>query len=158
MNSAASCPDPTHQPYATLFLAPEAGTEMRRRARRAYPQECCGFLLGTSGKVAAIRPAPNSLSGDRRFGFHIDAAEVRDAWLSARRQNMDILGTYHSHPGGDVRPSEQDRQSGWELQVIASIAPPFATHDGDVLSIHLNAWRTRLAEIREVKLVEGDAS
>ena len=78
----------------------------------AYPHECCGFLLGrTSGEgndIRALWEAENRHGDDRRRRYQITPADYRTADHEARRQGLDVVGFYHSHPDHPARPSPTD--------------------------------------------------
>jgi proteasome lid subunit RPN8/RPN11 len=73
----------------------------------------CGVLLGRAadGAVAveAILPTRNAFAGPG--GFVIPDAELRRASLAARRLDLEVVGIYHGHPGGDVALSLGDRDA-----------------------------------------------
>lgn len=80
-------------------------------AREAYPEECCGFLLGTLGEpkaVRATRRAANVAPEDRPRRYAIDPRELLAADREASRAGQEILGFYHSHPDHPARPSDFD--------------------------------------------------
>lgn len=96
---------------------------IRDEARLGYPHECCGLLLGRfehQGRVAVEAwPAPNEWTpaivlaedeevhslGDR---FYISPEAYLRAQRAAMRQNMDVVGCYHSHPDDRAWPSPRD--------------------------------------------------
>ena len=63
----------------TLRLASRHLLALRRRSEEAYPEECCGFLLGRPHKgvkeVAAVRPSANAAESgpDRRYRIPAEA-------------------------------------------------------------------------------------
>ena len=77
-------------------------------AARAAPEECCGILLGRDGLIEETRPAPN-VAPDPLRRFEIDPQALVDAHRAARGNGPQILGYYHSHPGGSAEPSATDR-------------------------------------------------
>ncbi len=80
-------------------------------ARDAYPEECCGFLLGTPGepkKVLEVRPAKNVVETNRQRRYVIDPREILAAERDASRAGREILGFYHSHPNHPAAPSDFD--------------------------------------------------
>lgn len=84
---------------------------IEEHAREAYPEECCGFLLGTHGEpkaVKATRRAANVAPEDRPRRYAIDPRELLAADREASRAGQEILGFYHSHPDHPARPSEFD--------------------------------------------------
>lgn len=94
-----------------LTLAERHLEAIRRRARRAYPRECCGLLLGeaTSGgaRVCAALPARNLDAAPRR-GYFIDPRALLRGHRAARRHRLEVVGYYHSHPDAPPSPSRRD--------------------------------------------------
>ncbi|NJL49456.1 MAG: M67 family metallopeptidase [Leptolyngbyaceae cyanobacterium SM2_5_2] len=70
--------------------------------------------------------------GDR---YWIDPATLLEVQRSARQQDLDIIGIYHSHPDHPAVPSECDRRLAWPVYSYLIIA---VSH-GQV--IDLNSWR-----------------
>jgi len=69
--------------------------------------EACGLMLG-SGPVEAVVPARN-VAATPENAFEIDPATLFAAIRNERAGGPRIIGYYHSHPNGDVRPSARDR-------------------------------------------------
>ena len=95
-----------------MLTLPERHLEaIRRRARRAYPAECCGLLLGEAGpggaRVVAALPARNLDPAPGR-GYFIDPRALLRGHLAARRHRLEVLGYYHSHPDAPPAPSRRD--------------------------------------------------
>ncbi len=96
----------------------------------AYPNECCGALLGTAGDdgakaVRALLPLDNRREGEAaRTRFLVTAEDYRWAEQQARQQGLDIVGFYHSHPDHPARPSEFDREHAlpWYSYVIVRVS------------------------------------
>jgi proteasome lid subunit RPN8/RPN11 len=99
----------------------EWNAEERRRAesaaRAAWPEECCGILLGRRRGAGAVvqraQPVANVRAEDRRRGYEIDPHDLVSAQRRGRRQGLEIVGFYHSHPDGARRPSREDARSAW---------------------------------------------
>lgn len=91
----------------TLEVTSGAIATLLAEAARAAPLECCGLLLGTPGKVSAVRPAAN-VAADPAVRFEIDPAELFAAHRAERGGGPAIVGYFHSHPGGHPRPSAVD--------------------------------------------------
>lgn len=92
----------------------------------AFPVECCGLMEGVANgeaaQILAIHPARNIAPASDRFEIH---PEDHFAALRAARANGHaIVGCYHSHPGGQARPSEIDRLGGGEENFVWLIAAP----------------------------------
>jgi len=98
-------------------------------ARRAHPMEACGLLLGHRG-LTQIRVAELSLSPSPRprqaLGrFELDALHLVQSEDRARSRGMQLLGLWHSHPGGPAVPSAADLRGavrGWSY-VILGLGP-----------------------------------
>ncbi|MEE9235562.1 MAG: M67 family metallopeptidase, partial [Candidatus Acidoferrales bacterium] len=92
--------------------------EIRRHGARAYPNECCGAMLGVvNGEIKEVRELlslDNRREGEAaRTRFLITADDYRLAEKTARQKELEILGFYHSHPDHPARPSEFDREHAW---------------------------------------------
>jgi proteasome lid subunit RPN8/RPN11 len=85
-------------------------------ASSTYPEECCGFLLGTDSVPRTIRralSAKNTNRCSRKNRFNIDPMELVRADEEARRANLELIGIYHSHPDAPAQPSQVDLENAW---------------------------------------------
>jgi proteasome lid subunit RPN8/RPN11 len=100
-----------------LAIAPRQMVAIRRHSASAYPEECCGFLLGHSSGgrtvVERVLPAMNERSESRSNRFLIRPETVLAAQREANAAKLDIVGYYHSHPDHPAEPSETDRAHAW---------------------------------------------
>jgi proteasome lid subunit RPN8/RPN11 len=100
---------------------------------RAYPNECCGVILGSkvddAKRVRELAPIANlrhdrarsqellPLADPKRESelnrFLMDPKELLRIEKDARARGLDIVGYYHSHPDHPARPSEYDREHAW---------------------------------------------
>jgi len=90
-------------------------------ARDAWPDECCGLLVGTAVAIELACPARN-LHAESRTRYLVDPADHFAAIRSARAIGLEVVGAYHSHPAGRPRPSATDcaeAQAGAFVYVIA---------------------------------------
>lgn len=99
---------------------------IQEHARAAYPEECCGFLLGHSGaprRIAESRRARNAATENRARRYMVDLLELLHADDDARRKSLELIGIYHSHPDHPAAPSEYDRSraASWLSYVIVSV-------------------------------------
>lgn len=97
-----------------LYLEPNARKQIIDDAIRTFPDECCGFLLGTEhGEdriIEKILIVENAKDGDKRRRFEITARDYLIAEDTAFARDLTLLGVYHSHPNHPSIPSEQDRK------------------------------------------------
>lgn len=96
----------------TLQLPRAIYGALRAHGEEAYPEECCGALLGrVAGDgwqiVAALR-AQNASTAQRRGHYEIAPAELVRIAREARRQGLEIVGFYHSHPDARAHWSATD--------------------------------------------------
>ena len=90
--------------------------QIQQEGVAAYPNECCGILIGThvdapgSRAVERIVPMPNTFDPQERYHrFTIDPLTLAKAEDNAAKQGKAVIGFYHSHPDHPARPSEYDR-------------------------------------------------
>lgn len=91
--------------------------EIRRHGEAAYPAECCGALvgraLGDGGKeVVRLAPAVNRRTDDPHR-YLIAPDDLRRLEAEARRESLEVVGYYHSHPDHPARPSAFDTEHAW---------------------------------------------
>lgn len=100
-----------------LTLSPGDLEAVRRHAETSYPDECCGFLIGTtdgtSTAVERVLSAGNERQESRHNRYLISPETVLAAHKEARTLGLDVIGYYHSHPDHPARPSEFDREHAW---------------------------------------------
>lgn len=96
-----------------ITIEPNTRDLMIRDAVRAFPDECCGFLLGTeqggTRSVTDILVVDNAREGDKRRRFEISPKDYLKAERYAAEKDLSLLSVYHSHPKHPAIPSEHDR-------------------------------------------------
>lgn len=99
---------------ARLILPAPCHEAIARHAERAFPEECCGTLLGRDEDdgtrvIVDVLPVENTKGEERERRYLIEPRALLDAERDARRRGLDVVGIYHSHPNHPSRPSEFDR-------------------------------------------------
>lgn len=82
-------------------------------ARRGYPHEVCGVLVGQRAAevtVEAVIPVTNREREAPRVRYQIAPEDLLRIQRESRESRQDIVGFYHSHPDHPARPSETDRR------------------------------------------------
>jgi proteasome lid subunit RPN8/RPN11 len=107
-----------------IVLTPTTRDAIQEAGRQSYPDECCGLLLGrfVDGQRVALDAWPvanewttdigltdNESEHSLRDRFYIPPQAYLQAQRAAARQDMQIVGCYHSHPDDRAWPSERDR-------------------------------------------------
>lgn len=80
--------------------------ELIEQAKKEAPNESCGYLLGTGEEVTQNYPMENIDHSPEHFSF--EPREQFAAVRYARKQNLQILANWHSHPASPSRPSQED--------------------------------------------------
>jgi proteasome lid subunit RPN8/RPN11 len=95
------------------LVIPRAVVEqIEREGVTAYPNECCGLLVGTIEPrlVERIVPMPNAFDPVERYHrFSIDPLTMARVEEEAANAGKAVIGFFHSHPDHPARPSEYDR-------------------------------------------------
>jgi proteasome lid subunit RPN8/RPN11 len=125
---------------------------MTLHAEGGYPNEICGVLLGK--EIDGTRVIMNSMPVENTFGaeeqyhrFLITPQAMFAAEKLARRDRMDVLGVYHSHPNASASPSQYDAEhaawTAWTYVILSVQGGKVA----DVKGWHLKDDRTGFDEI-----------
>lgn len=95
-----------------LRISEADSSAMRAHAEQAYPQECCGVLLGRGhdgvNAVVEIRQTENACQDAPNTRYKIAPEDLVALQKYARERNLEIIGFYHSHPDHSSRWSETD--------------------------------------------------
>jgi proteasome lid subunit RPN8/RPN11 len=143
-----------------LTITSEQLEQLQHHGIACFPEECCGVLLGQNATVLQICPTQNSWTADlaiapesspelapnqssttsRLNRFAIAPRELLQIQKTARTQQLQIIGIYHSHPNHPAIPSEYDRAIAWDCYsyLIMSVQ---ATQVVDSRSWRLNGDR-----------------
>lgn len=69
-------------------------------SRDMYPREFGAILRAEEGVITEILLVPGTVSGERHAIFQLHMLPA----------DFSVVGTVHSHPSGDFRPSDEDRR------------------------------------------------
>ena len=90
--------------------------DIRRYGEAAYPAECCGALAGRvqggDKDVVRLAPAVNRRTDDPHR-YLIAPDDLRRLEAGLKREGLEIVGYYHSHPDHPAVPSAFDTQHAW---------------------------------------------
>src|SRR5260221_14424701 len=100
-----------------LVLSPELHRHIEQEGAAAFPNECCGILIGKDlkdarGELRLVRKlveGKNAFEADEQYHrFSIDPRAQLKAEREAAAEGLTVLGFYHSHPNHPARPSDYD--------------------------------------------------
>src|SRR5215467_11543616 len=110
-----------------IRIQTEPWSAMVAHARRTYPNECCGAMLGTmdgeAKKVRAAMELENAFEGAQAAHYELRPEDLLAADRAARDRGMDLIGIYHSHPDCDAYFSTTDLKNScpWYSFVVLSV-------------------------------------
>lgn len=105
----------------TVVIAPNLLCEIVAAALRRFPEEACGLLVGrTQGDAQSITEVHESrnVALEPRRAFEVDPSLRLRLQRQTRGSGTGVIGVFHSHPGGDPSPSDTDRASIWEPDLV----------------------------------------
>jgi [CysO sulfur-carrier protein]-S-L-cysteine hydrolase len=85
-------------------------------ALRELPNEACGYLAGSGGVISQSYQLTNMDHSPEHFTF--DPAEQFAAVKKARKEGLEILANYHSHPQTPARPSLEDIRLAYDPAIL----------------------------------------
>jgi proteasome lid subunit RPN8/RPN11 len=127
---------------SVLVLSSAIAEHIEREGVAAYPNECCGILVGRDVVdqriVEKLIPMKNVFdAGEQYHRFSIDPLALARADEDAGKDGRTVVGFYHSHPDHPARPSEYDRTH----------VPPWSFYSHVIVAIHdrkpvdMTCWR-----------------
>jgi proteasome lid subunit RPN8/RPN11 len=120
--------------------------QVRAHARRDLPNECCGLLVGEAARVHRAVESTNLRASPTRY--LVDPAAHFAARRDARREGLEVVGAYHSHPDAPPLPSATDLREAHEIGFIYLVISPLQAGPDDV-----RAWRAGAGCFEPVELV-----
>lgn len=106
----------------------QAWEVMVRHAEATYPVECCGIMIGSIDgdrkRVVEARALENAYTGGQEDRYEIRPTDLLQADREARKQGLDVIGIFHSHPDCAAYFSKTDLENScpWYSFVVLSVA------------------------------------
>ena len=100
---------------------------IKKHAAEIFPYEACGGLLGKiEGEnkiIVKAYPAENRYGKITWDSFEIEPKDILEMDKFYMKENLDILGFYHTHPNHPAIPSNFDVNASWPFYsyVILSV-------------------------------------
>ena len=103
-----------------LLLPTQLLADMIAQAQAELPYECCGMLAGRveggAGIVEARYPLVNAAASP--VEYLSDPQSMFEADRARRRDGLEFLAVYHSHPTSEPIPSRTDRERNYSEDVV----------------------------------------
>lgn len=119
---------------------------MIEHAKKNYPQEACGLLVG-AGSATRFIPMINVLASSS--AYEMDPGSLINTFRDLRTTGEELIAIYHSHPHGPARPSKSDIERAYypeAAHLIVSLADrespqaaAFRILEGNILEIEVHA-------------------
>jgi len=77
------------------------------QAKKGKPSEVCGILVGKGSKVLKLYEMDNT-SDNPRLCYFMNPKEQIEVFKDMRKQNLELVAIYHSHPDTEAYPSKRD--------------------------------------------------
>ncbi|MDR1633286.1 MAG: M67 family metallopeptidase [Dysgonamonadaceae bacterium] len=110
------------------------------------PDEACGLLAGHGNQVVKQYPLTNIDHSPEHFSF--DPKEQFAVLREARKQGLQIVANYHSHPETPARPSEEDIRLAFDPNIAY-----FILSLQDVENPVLKAFSIREGIVEPIKII-----
>jgi len=110
-----------------IRIEQDAWTLMADHAKKTYPNECCGAMLGKmEGGQKVVTEAlviENAFTGEQGARYEIRPEDLIAADKAARSRGLDLIGIFHSHPDCDAYFSKTDLENScpWYSFVVISV-------------------------------------
>jgi proteasome lid subunit RPN8/RPN11 len=129
----------------TMTMTGGVEAAIRRHGAETYPHECCGALVGQSGRVTDVVALPNTTEEGPRRRFLVRPSDYREAERRASELGGELLGFYHSHPDHPARPSQYDLDHAWPTfaYIIVSVigsATDSSRQSGEAATADMTVW------------------
>ncbi|MDO7252730.1 M67 family metallopeptidase [Helicobacter cappadocius] len=87
--------------------------ELINYAKLHSPKECCGYFFGfrdTSNNQNIVKQIfkMNNIHENPKDFFMFSPQEQLDALIKCKKENLEIIGIFHSHPHSKAYPSNED--------------------------------------------------
>jgi len=128
-----------------MIITKEALTEIIEHAD-GKSFEVCGLLAGTDSRVSKVYRMTNT-DDKPEAGYFMDPREQLKVMKEIRRQGLEFLGIYHSHPKSMAYPSPRDVEQAFYSEVGYLIVSLLQKEP------EVRAFKIEAGKIREEKIV-----
>jgi proteasome lid subunit RPN8/RPN11 len=100
-----------------LIISKENLAIIKKHAAEIFPYEACGAMLGiidgNNKKITKVFPAQNKYRKIAWDAFEIEPKALLEIDKLSRKENIEVIGFYHSHPNHPAVPSSADINASW---------------------------------------------
>jgi proteasome lid subunit RPN8/RPN11 len=117
-------------------------------AKGDLPNEACGYLAGKDGLITVSYALTNIDHSPEHFTF--DQAEQFATIKKARKEGLEIIANYHSHPVTPARPSVEDIRLAFDPDIYYFIIS-LAASEVDVKAFRIVSGNVKKVELHIAK-------
>ncbi len=141
-----------------IVLPPPLLKQIVEAAESAFPEECCGLIVGrwqAPDRLLASRlvESDNIVGDDRRRRFEVDPRVRLRVEKEVRGGPDRVIGVYHSHPGHRAQPSARDLAMVFEPDLVWLIT---SVIDGQAVHTTAHALDAAGSQFHEIPLRTDD--
>lgn len=125
-----------------LILSPSHLSQIIAHLKAGKPNEACGLLAGQNGRVTKVYLMANAAGSPVRYSMEPEA--LIQVIEEIEERGWDLVGIFHSHPGGPLSPSATDIAEAYYPDSAYVICAPDAA----------GRWQAKAFEIREGRVRE----
>lgn len=100
-----------------VTISDEAFSSILEQATADAPIESCGYLLGPDKETATVNFKMTNIDHSSEH-FSFDPKEQFVAINYARKNGLQVVGNWHSHPASPSRPSEEDKRLAYDPNIL----------------------------------------
>ena len=115
--------------------------DILNHAREGFPDEVCGLLAGSEGAV--LRCFRISNTDKSSVSYMMEPSEQFQAFKQMRKEGMELIAIYHSHPTSTAYPSQTDVRLAYYQEAVYII---------------VSMQRAGAPEIRGFRIIDGNIS
>ena len=132
----------------SFTLAPGILDEIVGDARRCYPREGCGLIVGRAGMGLRFIAMANTLGS--ATAYEMDPRQLIEALRSIRESGEELAAIYHSHPAGPTAPSRVDIERAYYPDAVVLIVSLERAESPAIGAFRIVEGRVRAVELRAI--------
>lgn len=144
--------------------------EVKKHAREAFPEECCGFVLYdvendeevvrriTNVATERHNADPETFPRDGSDGYIMDEKELLAVSEEIDSQEFELRAIYHSHPNGKAYFSKEDeaRAKMFDEPIYPdAVYIVIGVDDNSITGMSGHVWNEERLEYEELRVVPG---
>lgn len=120
--------------------------EMIEYAKKTYPQEACGFVVGKKQEASYFMAIENM--DHSSVTYTMDPKAQMKAFKKMSEDGLDLIGIFHSHVASEAVPSQTDKKMAFYPDVSYLIVSLADMAHPDLKSYQIADEQVKLEEIK----------